>query len=360
MKQQTDNGAPSVCFFGIYDHSYPRNRVLMRGFEENGYRVFHCRVDPGRHKGISKFFFLIRQYLSIRENEFDIVIVAFPGHTVVWLARVLFGPRIIFDAFVSLYGSNVEDRKLYRAFSLHGLWDRFLDWHSMKIASVVLFDTNTQISYVAKKFNIPLQKFRRVFVGTDDTVFNPHEQKDNHGHFIVHFHGTFIPLHGIEHIIDAAKLLEDDPDILFEIIGEGQERKGIEAKIAATGGVKNIRLLSKMSYEELASSMARADVCLGIFGKTGKATMVIPNKVFEALASQRALITMESEAIRELVLDRQHALWCHPGNPRDIADSILLLKRDTAFRNKIAEQGYRLFTKELTPSILVRHLISTL
>lgn len=349
-----------MCFFGIYDPSYPRNRVLVRGFEANGYKVFYCRVDPRKHKGILKFLLLVREYRSIRKNEFDLVIVAFPGHTVVWLARILFGPRIIFDAFVSLYNSNVEDRKRYRAFSLHGLWDKFLDWYSMKIASIILFDTNAQIDYVAKKFNIPLKKFCRVFVGTDDTVFKPHERKDSHGNFVVHFHGTFIPLHGIEYIIDAAKLLEGDSSIIFEIIGDGQERKGIEAKIAAVGGGKNIRLFPKMSYEELATSMIRADVCLGIFGTTSKAAIVIPNKIFEALASQRALITMGSEAIKELALDGQNMLLCHPGDPRDIADKILFLKQDIALRNKIALHGYQLFTNELTPSILVRRLIATL
>lgn len=360
MKQQTGNKVPSVCFFGIYDPSYPRNRVLIRGFKENGYKVFHCRVDPKKHKGIFKFFLLVREYLSIRKNKIDLVIVAFPGHTVVWLARILFGPRIIFDAFVSLYNSNVEDRKQYRAFSLHGLRDQFLDWYSMKIASIIFFDTNAQIGYVAKKFNISVQKFRRVFVGTDDTVFYPREQKDNYGHFIVHFHGTFIPLHGIEYIIDAAKLLEDDPDIIFEIIGDGQERKGIEEKISAVGGGKNIRLFPRMSYEELATSIVRADICLGIFGATSKAAIVIPNKVFEALASQRALITMKSEAINELALDGQNMLLCNPGDPRDIANKILLLKQDMVLRNKIALHGYQLFTKKLTPSILVKHLISTL
>lgn len=360
MKQQDDNNVPSVCFFGIYDPSYPRNRVLARGFEENGYKVFHCRIDPKKHKGVFKFFLLVREYVSLRMNKFDVVIVAFPGHTVVWLARILFGPRIIFDAFVSLYNSNVEDRKRYRAFSLHGLWNQFLDWHSMKFASIILFDTNTQIRYVAKKFSIPLQKFRRVFVGTDDTIFNPREQKDSHGHFIVHFHGTFIPLHGIEYIIDTAKLLEDDPDIIFEIIGDGQERKGIEEKIAAVGGGKNIRLFPRMSYEELATSIVRADICLGIFGTTSKAAIVIPNKVFEALASQRALITMKSEAIKELALDGHNMLLCNPGDPRDIAHKIILLKQDMVLRNKIALHGYQLFTKELTPSILVKHLITTL
>lgn len=69
---------------------------------------------------------------------------------------------------------------------------------------------------------------------------------------------------------------------------------------------------------------------------------------------------MESEAIKEFALDGQNMLLCNPGAPRDIANRILLLKQDMALRNKIALHGYQLFTKGLTPSILVRRIIATL
>ena len=88
MKQK-NKAVPKVCFFGIYDPTYSRNRVLIRGFQENGYKVVHCRVDPRIHKGFIKFGFLVREYFRVHE-KFDLVIVAFPGQTVVWLARILF------------------------------------------------------------------------------------------------------------------------------------------------------------------------------------------------------------------------------------------------------------------------------
>lgn len=358
--KKVDKEIPKVCFFGIYDPLYSRNRVLIRGFQENGYEAVHCRVAPDAHRGISKFFFLVREYLAVRTERFDVVIVAFPGHTIVWLARILFGSRIIFDAFVSLYNSNVEDRKVYQASSLSGLWDRFLDQHSMKLASVVLFDTNAQIEYASKKFGIVREKFRRVFVGADDTVFKPREQRKDDTNFVVHFHGTFIPLHGVEYIIEAAKMLEVETDIVFEIIGNGQERKSIEQKMASMGAGKNIRLLPKIPYEELATTMSRADICLGIFGTTSKALMVIPNKVFEALASRKALITMRSPAIGELCVDKKHLFLCDPGDARDLAEKIRILKGDPAMLRQIADGGYTLFTKELTPLIVVRQLLNGL
>lgn len=357
--KQSDKEMPKVCFFGIYDPHYSRNRILIRGFEENGYEVVHCRVNPREHKGVSKFSSLMREYSYIRKNTFDLVIVAFPGHTVVWLARILFGRRIIFDVFVSLYNSNVSDRKLYSGYSISGVKDWILDWHSAFLSKKILLDTNAHIDYFSKTFFINKNKFVRVFVGSDDTLFYPIEKEKSNNKFTVHFHGTYIPLQGIEYIIEAANILKEHGDIVFNMIGNGQEYDKIR-KLAHKLNINNINFIDNVGGKFLVKWMAEADICLGIFGNTNKASMVIPNKVFEALASKKPIITMKSKAIKELALDGQNILLCDSGDPRDIADKILLLKRDMAMRNRIAEQGYQLFTKELTPSILVRRLISTL
>ncbi len=99
-----------VCYFGIYNSEYSRNRVLISGFKKNGAEIYECRVGPRVGKA-KKFINLYKEYKKIKHNKFDYVIVAFPGHSVVWLAWLLFGKRIIFDAFTSLYNSNVYDRK---------------------------------------------------------------------------------------------------------------------------------------------------------------------------------------------------------------------------------------------------------
>lgn len=82
-----------ICFFGIFNPLYSRNSVLIRGCEENGYEVLQCRADPKIHKGLAKYWTLIREYRKITQENFEYVIVAFPGHTVLWLACLLFGRK---------------------------------------------------------------------------------------------------------------------------------------------------------------------------------------------------------------------------------------------------------------------------
>jgi hypothetical protein len=91
-----------------------------------------------------------------------------------WLAKIIFFNRlIIFDAFLSLYDSNVNDRKVYSGIGLRGMRDFLLDWYSIRLANIILLDTQEHISYFLSRFGGNPKRFVRVFVGTDDTVLFP-------------------------------------------------------------------------------------------------------------------------------------------------------------------------------------------
>ena len=311
--EKADKKPPEVCFFGIYDPLYSRNRVLIRGFLENGYRVVPCRVSPREHRGVSKYFLLVREYLRVRKHPFDLVIVAFPGHTVVWLARLLFGRPIVFDAFVSLYDSNVFDRKLYGAASLRGLLDWLRDYASSRLADVVLFDTQAHIEYFVRTFRLPREKFLAVPVGTDERVFRPHvpplaEEP------VVHFHGTFIPLHGVPYILEAAHLLADEP-LRFRIVGSGQESHRVREE-AAKLCLANVDFVDSVPFEQLPDLITSAQLCLGIFGDTAKTGRVVPNKVFECMMmasrSSRRILQPYGRSSRRT---RCRSCWCRAQTP---------------------------------------------
>jgi hypothetical protein len=59
----------NICFFGIYDREYSRNKVIIDGFIENGYEVVHCNVNPRHHKGLYKYWLLIREWNKIKNKK---------------------------------------------------------------------------------------------------------------------------------------------------------------------------------------------------------------------------------------------------------------------------------------------------
>jgi len=178
-------------------------------------------------------------------------------------------------------------------------------------------------------------------------------------YFLITFWGNFITLQGIEYIIKAAKILEKYSDIKFIVIGDGQT-KGDIIKLADNLKVKNVEFVGRIRVEELPRYIKEADICLGIFGNTDKAKRVIPNKVYEAIAMAKPVISGDSSAIRELFTNRENILLCKMADAQDLADKILELKNSSELREKIARKGYELFRKYAIPEVVVRNILGIL
>lgn len=347
-----------ICFFGIYNPAYSRNSVLRRAFEKNGWEVVDCRVDPREYKGLSKYRPLVRQWKTSGGKECDKLLVCYPGHSMVWLARLLYGKPVIFDAFLSLYDSNVFDRKIYSRLNPRAWYDWFLDYMSCHIASKVLLDTNEHIEYFVKEFHLSKEKFIRVLIGADESIFYPKETVLPDDTKIVHFHGMFIPLQGTRYIIEAAEILRDK-SIFFRLVGSGQEYQTMRL-LAEEKGLKNIEFTGRKSLEEVADFIAASHVCLGIFGETRKAMRVIPNKVYEYAAMGKPIITAESPAIKEVFTDGADVILCKPASGSEMAKAIekVLAKKDMA--QKLGASTRRTFEAKMTAEILGKELIQQL
>ena len=351
-----------VCLFGTFEEEYPRNRTMVKGLAGCGFELVHCHYPlwkgqthkfgdvSGKSSALRKAWLYLRAYFKIsfrylRSSPCDLIYVGYPGQLDVIVARVLtlFRPApILFDAFLSLYDSFVLDRKMVGQGSLPARALYLLDRYSCLWASAVILDTRAHIEYFSREFDVADGKFSRIFIGADDDLFEAVPPRERKGSFLVGFVGKFIPLHGLEHVVRAAKLLESDGDIRFVIAGEGQLKQRI-CMLADGLGLGNISFEGWVPYEEVPAFLARMDVCLGIFGDTDKAARVIPNKVFEAMAMEKPVVTMRSPASDELLLDARDAILCAPAEPKSLADAIRRLKGDGALRRAVAEGGRRTF-----------------
>lgn len=350
-----------ICFFGIYDSNYSRNKVLIKGFRENNFEVYECKVDPIKSGGITKFYKLYKQYEKIKDIKFNHVIVAFPGHSVVWLAYILFGRNIIFDAFVSLYNSNVQDRGKYGKFSFSSLKDIFLDWYSTHLAKTVLLDTNEHIKYFSNRYHLKTDKMIRVLVGTDTDTMKPIENIKN-DKFILHFHGSFIPLQGIKYIVEAYSIILNkyrDNSIRLRIIGKGQELYNIKALCKKLGIYNEIDFIDYVPYEELVKYINNSDINLGIFGDGVKSNMVIPNKVYEAIACGKVVVTANTDAIKEIVSDNENAILVKSGDSEALAKVILDLKNNKNTIDRIEKNVIKL-RNTISPKAIVYDFINKL
>ena len=351
-----------VCYFGTYDNK-PRNRIIIEGLKQSGVEVYECHVDIWQNiedksqvKGfilklrillnfISGYIKLIFRYFRLQEHE--IIIVGYPGYIDIFIAKLLSIIKkrpLIFDAFLSLYNTVVNDRKIVSPNNIIAKLCYFLDKTPCLMADKVFLDTQAHIEYFCQTFGLNHNKFARVFVGAEETVFYPKDSnlRNDSNQFKVLFYGQFIPLHGISFIIEAAKLLEQEKNIEFTMIGIGQEHKKIR-ELADRLKVSNINWVNWVKYSELPQYINKADVCLGIFGASDKANCVIPNKVFQAMAMKKPIITSDTLASRELLLNKGNAILCERANAESLKDAIMLLYERESLRNHIAANGYKTF-----------------
>lgn len=327
-----------ILMLGVYDiNFYSRGRIFYKGLKSNS-----INTSIYLPKGKLKYLKLIKRILK---RDFDKIIVT--GKFVLitsWLTKPIHRKKIIFDVFISDYENLVLDRKKVKKNTIKAKLLKMGDKVSCLLSNHNILDTNEHIAYFCKEFKLKKSKFSKVYVGADDEIFKPSKIPSNKE---IEFHGTFIPLQGIEHIIRAAKELEKEK-IKFKIIGEGDESKKIQ-KEAEKLNIKNIEFINKnVSLTELAKEIQKSEICLGVFGDSQKAKNVIPNKAYEIIASKKPLITSDTPGIREVFEDKKNCLLCKPYDHIDLAKKITKLKNNKKLKDKISNNGYKLFKERFS------------
>lgn len=369
-----------ICFFGTYTvaEGYPVNRVLIKGLRQAGVEVAECREElwgPFLYRSLAGgilgrlarlclrlplcYLRLMWRYWHTPDHEW--VIVGYAGYLDIHLARLLNlwkRRRVALVSFISVYDTVVLDRQQIGLRRGRLLW--LVDRLAFGAGHLVLADTDTLCQYYSGLFRLPRERFVRSYVGEDGDEFPAVPLAAGDGPLRVLFFGTYVPLHGIDVIIEAAALLQSESSMVFTLIGSGQLYPLLRER-AEKLEVSNTRFVDQwLGTASLARQIAAADVCLGIFGTTPKAERVVPYKVFDALAVGRPVITRDSPAARELLTDGDSALLCEPGSAQALAAGLRRLEGDLALRQRLAEAGHAAYLRWGSPAAIGGALVAQL
>jgi len=372
-----------VCYFGTYRKDYSRNRILIEGLRRNDVKVTecHCRLWQGVEDrvetvrgGWRRLSFLGRvlaAYVSVLIRQFgvrdyDVLMVGYPGQFDVYPARVIAFLRrrpLVWDVFMSIY-LVAKERGLAEGHP--GTTDllRILERTALRLPNLLIQDTAEYVRWLGGTHGVRPDRFRLVPTGADDRVFRGNGgRKRRNGIFRVHFHGTFIPNHGVDVIVRAALLLESHSDIRFELIGDGPTR-ALAEEIAREHHLRNISFPGWMEHGELVRSIEQADVCLGSFGATPQSLMTVQNKIFEALAMERAVISGDGPAVRDALRHGRDVYLVNRLDHEDLARAILHLRDNPRLLATLEREGRRRFREcysvEAIGRRTRRHLIDLL
>ena len=345
----------TICYFGDYDPGYNRTHVLMKGLALAGATIIECNV---RHKsGLALYHALYRKHKELN-GSYDLLFVGFGNARLMPVfARLISRTPIVWEPIFSLYDNWVHDRKYVAPYSLMALKLWLFDWFSCWASDLIILDVDTHARYFQKLFGLHRGKLANALVGADPEVFYPQPKQHTDGPFEVEFHGKYIPLHGADVIMRAAKLLEDEP-VHFTMIGDGQNAKKTKA-LAEELALGNITFLPFMPEADLVPYLREADLCTAMLGNVPRVVRSIPNKMYQAAAAGRISVNADSSSLREVFRPGVDAIAVRPGDPEDLARAIRELMKSGKAK-EMGEAAYRTFLAHATPERIGRNLLSLL
>lgn len=355
----TEKRPLQVCYFGTYRVNYPRNQIMMEGLRHNGAEVNECHVTlwhsvadrveqaSGGWKNPRFIWRVIQAYAQLLAHHwhtppYDLMVVGYPGQFDVYLGRLLSWWRrkpMVLDIFMSIH-LIAEERGLTRKNPGTGKLIFWLEKVGLKLPDLLIADTPEYEAYYREKYGLQANPFALVPLGGDDRLYQPRPHiTPSPDCFRVIYYGTFIPLHDVPTMIRAAALLRTVPNLRFDFYGEGQEEPAARA-LAAELGADNVHFHGWRPKEELPDEIARADLCLGVFGTTKQSRCTIQNKIWEGMMMQRPVITGDAETIRLELTHKKHVYLVPRANPQALADGILALMADPDLREAISRQAF--------------------
>jgi len=363
-------GQLRVCYFGTYRANYSRNQIMIAALRAAGVEVIEChvplwsgvedrvRVASGHWASgaflkrlISAYSRLLAKYLALAKNDdYDIMVVGYPGQMDLFLARLLTwlrGRPLVLDMFMSIYLVALE-RGLGAKSALSLRLLRGLEALACRLPERLICDTEAYRAWYHQTHRLSPERFRLVPTGADDRFFKPlAAQPPNDGRLRVLYYGSYIPNHGLETIVEAAHLLRDYPDIQFELIGAGPT-KATAQRLAQTYALTNLDFTDWVEKEALPARIAQADLLLGVFGTTPQSIMTVQNKIYEGLAMAKPIITGHSPTVQAQLGHGQAVFLVERNNPPALAAAILTLRQDPTLRASLASHGQALFQANYT------------
>lgn len=351
-----------VCHVVCYrDPMYIRTRNLRAALEH----IHDCEVfdATNRRRGWLRYFETIAKTLKARlRHNPDVYVLGFRGHEIFWIIRLIaIGKRLVFDEFMSPSDALISEKKGGAAGRILGYLTLPFEWMCLRFSGRCLTDTQLHKDFIATRFRVSRDKIDVVYVGAavSDDVTEPQvvtAAADNDKPLSVLFYGTFLPLHGMDVVLRACKLLENRP-VEFRIIGGSG--KPLARFLALLDELQpgNVTHDLWVNFEELQSTVIpHADLCLGgPFGGTPQARRIITGKTFQFLAqSQPTVIGRVDEPVG--FIDRENCLLVDQASPESLADAFEWAIDNRNQLADIGKNGRRLFEEQFSTAALAAQL----
>lgn len=320
-------------------------------------------IAHNTHRGLHRYIETWKALRRLRStNTSDVYVLGFRGHEFFWPVRWLTkGKPLVFDALMSPYAALRDEHNRGLLWKVLATLVYPFERNALRRADLVLTDTQLHAEFYARTFALPLEHFFAIPVGAIESKPDPKASTPNRsGIFTILFYGSFLPLHGIDIIIQAAAQLTDLP-IRFDFVGGNKRQANRLHRRCLNLGVTNFTYRRWVAFEQLLQEeIPGADLCLGgPFGGTPQARRVVTGKTSQCLASGKATVIGRIDEDYGFV-NRFNCLLIEQANADALAASIRWAFENRASLPELGSRGRDTYYARLSTKVIATRLQSTL
>lgn len=341
-----------AIWWGHSDPDYSRNRIVRGAFRKLDWVIDDFRPAIASWADLEAFVFTL------------------PRADMVWVpcfrqrdlgAALRYGRRVgvpvIADPLISAWDKQVFERQKFSETSKAA--QSLLRWESelLQACDVVIADTPAHGRFFTERLGVAEDRIQVVWVGAEEGVFVPTPAREHRQRVEALFFGSFIGLHGIGTVIEAARLSRGEP-ITWTLLGDGPERALAQESAAGLG---NVHFEAPLPYARLPERIGSADILLGVFGASDKAGRVIPNKVLQSLACGRPVVTRSGDGYPGSARSAGSGLtFVPPEDPAALAAAVARLAADPGLRERNGRLAHAYFRANFGAEVLRSQLAGAL
>jgi len=339
---------------------------------ENGVRVVRMRA-PRHHKvnfwvrGVNQLLlpFVFRARLKrYLPNRIDGVVVYSPPLPLWYVGKWIkkyYGAKFILN-IQDIFPQNAIDLGALRNPLLVRFFER-MEKKAYDHADVVTVHSPSNREFLLKKDSLPASKLVTLHNWVD---VGEYKESRNDAHyrrklniedaFIVFFGGVLGPSQGLDLIIDAAKIIQSERNIVILLVGDGMEKERLKERVQAYN-LKNVIFHPFVSKEEYGKLLNEIDVGLVCLTSKNK-TPVVPGKILGYMAARipvLAFLNRESDAHRII-----HVAGCGysyvPDDAEIAAQMILRMYQEKDDLEELGLNGYQYAVRNFSKKVCVDQL----
>jgi glycosyltransferase involved in cell wall biosynthesis len=154
------------------------------------------------------------------------------------------------------------------------------------------------------------------------------------------FVGSFYQWHDISTLLKAfAGGLKRHPDARLILVGDGTEHEKMMKLSADLGVAQAVLFTGFVGREEVVRYVNAADIAVVPVPKMEREMWLSPMKLFEYMASGKAVVASAMGQVRDVVKEGENGLLVPPGDEAALAEAISRLIEDISLRERLGSQA---------------------